>query len=784
MRRFRKIAAVTLAAAMTISMAACGKDSDKKDKETTTVVTEATGDTGDTADTTEGSTADTTATTEEPGEEVVLEDDSPYYEVVEVVKLEDGMDIVDVDFEDNKEDGFTTYTNGGSFSLAVKERELVARISRCGTKDYANQIYWDGFSLSKGCIYTYSFDVRSDIDRKIEWRLQMNGGDFRAYAGDYIEIGTETKTFTFDIEMLEDSDPAPRLVFNMGLMDNMDGDPGEHNIYFDNVKLVVKDASNAQEIEPLPEPPRMNTSQIGYRPDDVKTVTISSKVINTFYVKNAETDEVVYEGKFGEPVDDTDTRNWLRLGDFSSVTEPGTYYIESGSNKTYNFTIADGVYDDVYGAVVRMLYLQRCGCELDKNIASDFAHEACHTEIATVYGGTEQKDVSGGWHDAGDYGRYVVAGAKTVEDLLLAYEDNGEKRDDFGIPESGNGVPDVLDEARYELEWMFKMQDEATGGVYHKVTCLNFPETVLAVEETDPLVLAPISYAATGDFIAVMCDASRIYAEYDKEFADKCLEAAKKAWPYIDDGEKHAGYTNPEEIVTGEYGDKSIFDEQFWAAVSLYRATNDEVYRQAVRDYYKDYMRDGVGWADIVTYAYYSLAQADPTGIEDILEITNAALYAKADDIVKRAENNNYFMAVSGNYVWGSNMVMANNGMILLFAAKLTDDEAKAEQYSLLAKRQMDYIFGYNSLGYCFVTGYGSFYPQHLHHRPSQVLGKSIPGAVAGGPNANLEDSYAKAVLYKSAPARCYADNEQAFSLNEITIYWNSPLIYLLSKFK
>ena len=141
-------------------------------------------------------------------------------------------------------------------------------------------------------------------------------------------------------------------------------------------------------------------------------------------------------------------------------------------------------------------------------------------------------------------------------------------------------------------------------------------------------------------------------------------------------------------------------------------------------------------------------------------------------------------MAVSGNYVWGSNMVMANNGMILLFAAKLTDDEAKAEQYIVLAKHQMDYIFGYNSLGYCFVTGYGSCSPQHLHHRPSQVIGKPIPGAVAGGPNANLEDSYAKAVLYKSAPARCYADNEQAFSLNEITIYWNSPVIYLLSKFR
>ena len=783
MARFKKLAAATLAAAMTLSMAACGsKDDDKKSTEATTAVTE------NTADSTEGTTADstedTTATTEQPAEDVVLEDIAQYYQEIEIVKLEDGKVVVNADFDDNKEDGFVTYTNGGTFTLAAKDKKLNAFVTRVGSMDYANQIYLDGFALSQGCIYTYSFDVQCDIDRKIEWRLQMNGGDYHAYAGDYIDIGPEQKTFSFDIEMLEDSDPAPRLVFNMGLMEDMDGEPGDHNITFDNVKLTVKDASNAQEVKPLPAPPRMNVSQIGYKPDDTKTVTISSQLINTFYVKNADTGETVFEGRYDEPIRDKDTVNWLRLGDFSSVTEPGTYYVESGSNRTYNFVIADDVYDDVYGAVVRMLYLQRCGCELDKNIAGDFAHEACHMQIATVYGGDEQKDVSGGWHDAGDYGRYVVPGAKAVEDLLLAYEDNGEKNDNFGIPESGNGVPDVLDEARYELEWMLKMQDEASGGVYHKVTALNFPETVLAVDETADLYLAPISYAATGDFIAVMCDASRIYAEYDKEFADKCLEAAKKAWGYIDDGEKHMSYSNPEEIVTGEYANRGIDDEQFWAAVSLYRATNDDTYRQKVRDYYKEHMTTGLGWADMAAYAYYSLMKCDPTGIEDIIEPAKAALLDRADEIVNKSADNDYFMAFGGNYYWGSNMGVANNGMILLFAAQFTDDSEKADDYRLLAKRQLDYLFGYNSLGYCFVSGYGTVSPEHPHHRPSQVIGKAMPGMLAGGPNSNLEDSYAKAVLYRSAPARCYADNEQSFSTNETAIYWNSPLVYLLSKFK
>ena len=110
-------------------------------------------------------------------------------------------------------------------------------------------------------------------------------------------------------------------------------------------------------------------------------------------------------------------------------------------------------------------------------------------------------------------------------------------------------------------------------------------------------------------------------------------------------------------------------------------------------------------------------------------------------------------------------------------AANVTGDE----NYSKLAKKQLDYIFGTNSMGYCFVTGFGTLSPKSPHHRPSQVVGSAMPGMLAGGPNKNLEDPYAKAVLSDQAPAMCYVDNAQSFSTNESAIYWNSPLIYLLS---
>lgn len=397
---------------------------------------------------------------------------------------------------------------------------------------------------------------------------------------------------------------------------------------------------------------------------------------------------------------------------------------------------------------------------------------------ATIYGDTSgtKVDVSGGWHDAGDYGRYIVSGAKTVQDLFLAYEDYGQTADDLGIPESGNKTPDLLDEARYELDWMLKMQDAASGGVYHKVTALVFPETVLAVDETDDMVLAPVSYAATADFAAVMAKASTIYEEYDADFAKTCLEAAKNAYAFLEANPDMSGYENPKDLVTGAYDDKILTDERLWASAELLAATGDSKYLDAVKQIFdEDKYKTGFGWADVGSYALYDLAKAE--GVDaDAAKTAKARLLADADETLSKAEEEGFFTGMGVTYPWGSNMTIANNGMELLAAAKLTGD-AKYTEY---AQKMRDYIFGVNPTGYCYVTGYGSLTPNATHHRPSQVLKETMPGMLVGGANNNLDDPYANAVLYGIAPGRAYVDNEQCYSCNEVTIYWNSPLIYLL----
>ncbi|HAH18583.1 MAG TPA: glycosyl hydrolase family 9 [Eubacterium sp.] len=686
------------------------------------------------------------------------------------VDLKEGDVAVDVNFDDDKTDGFTTYINGGKAKLLGEDGKLVVDITSCGSKDYANQAYWDGFFLCKGAVYTYSFDISSDIDRQVEYRLQMNGGDYHAYKGEKIKVGKDVTHFETEFTMEEDSDPAPRLVFNMGLMEDMKEDPGAHKIYIDNVKLVVKDASNAQVMEGLPIYNKVAINEVGYLPNDKKTVFVQSKTDTKFEVIDRETNKSIYEDKLPEAVFDPATDEWIQLGDFSQLTTPGSYIVKSESGESYPFEITDGIYDNLYKDTVLMLYSQRCGMDVNVESVPEFSHKACHMDKATVYESDETKDVTGGWHDAGDYGRYVVAGAKTVADLFLTYEDCNADSDELGIPESKNGIPDILDEAKYELDFFFKMQDEKTGGVYHKVTCANFPETVMPTEEKDPLILAPISDAATGAFAAVMAKASVIYKEYDEAYAAKCLEAAKKAWDYLKDKDKYSGFYNPKDIVTGEYRDGIAEDEVYWAAVELNIAADMKI---DLSKYLTDRVSVNLGWADIGGYAMYDLIEADIKGSD----VAKEKFFTQIDLLKDKASKDMYNITLDGKYPWGSNMSVANAGMLFRMAARITGDK----EYDVLAKEQLDYLLGANVMSYSFVTGYGELSPKHPHHRPSQVAGKTIPGMLVGGPNDAKEDPYAKAVLYTEQEARCYADSDQSFSTNEITVYWNSPLIYLLA---
>lgn len=700
--------------------------------------------------------------------------------------------LLDADFDDGSIGDFQIYIEGGDSDIRNEDGELVCEIRKVGGVNYANQLYLDGFSLREGCEYHISFDIRCDIERKFEYRLQMNSGSYRAYNSKSLNIGPENRRIECTFAMNAETDPAPRLVFNLGKPDNMKEDPGIHHVYIDNVQLLLTDESRAVGSDVAAEN-LLSVNQVGYLPEDEKIVVADGKFSGVdFEVISTESNEAVYAGTMGEAFYDKATDMEVCQGDFSSYSENGNYFVmlkNEGEETSASFEIKEGVYENLYRAAVRMLTYQRCG-EMTEEYVGAYAHPACHTEAALIYGSEETKEVTGGWHDAGDFGRYVVPGAKAAADLLFTFEDNQDNpmilSDQLGIPESGNGIPDILDEVRYELEWMLKMQDEVSGGVYHKVTGQNFPGTIMPHRETAQMILSPISAAATADFAAIMAKASVDYTEVDADFSKTCLDAAAFAWEYLMNAESLRGFTNPSDIYTGEYGDGNCADEIFWAAVELTIA-DEKVENlnvsilpsEVVEEKMKAGVSSGLGWIEMGDYGLYELARIgnEMKTLSTYAETAKDRILAEADGLVKAVLTDGYFCSLGTGYYWGSNMNAANNGMLLEMAYLLSEKD----DYIRSAKKQLDYLLGVNGTGYCYVTGFGSKATADPHHRPSQVVGTAVPGMLAGGPNKNLEDPYAKQILAGTAPGLCYVDNQQSYSLNEVAIYWNSPLIYLIA---
>ncbi len=680
------------------------------------------------------------------------------------------------DFAD-KNHTWGTYFEGGEADLKVNaDGELQLDIKKEGTVNWANQVFYDGFSIYKDCKYEIQFDCHSTIERDVEYRIQINGKDYHPYHIETLKIGPEVQHFDFIFTMEEDSDPAPRLCLNMGKFKDAP-DHEAHSVMFDNFDLRCIDDTAYLEAGSV-QYPAINLNQIGYLPNASKVAVLNGDAIGTkASVIDVSTGSAVYEGDVAASEFNNGTGRDEARFDFSSVTAPGTYKVVAGDEESFEFVIADNVYDDAFKATLRMFYLQRCGVELTDDLAGDFAHPGCHAEEATVYGTDTKIDVSGGWHDAGDYGRYVVSGAKAAADLMLAYSLYPSAFDDaLNIPESGNGIPDVLDEVRFELEWLLKMQNEE-GGVYHKVTCANFPGFVMPEEETEELIVTPVSTTATGDFAAVMAMAANIYSGIDNDFGAKCLEAAVKAYEYLDSHPNIEGTSNPDGIVTGEYPDSGDADERAWAYAELFKATGDAKYDDA----FCALIGSGIpcasdlGWQGVGAYAGYAYLSSTVAKGKFYDAVLASFMSGLAD--VEAATAGDAYNSSLTEYPWGSNMSIANNGMYVILYDRISGGNAGDE----CARDQLNYLLGTNGLGYCFLSGFGTVSPEQPHHRPSQAQGKAMPGMIAGGPDQNLEDPYAANVFADTAPALCYADNDQAYSLNEITIYWNSPVVFLFA---
>lgn len=540
-------------------------------------------------------------------------------------------------------------------------------------------------------------------------------------------------------------------------------------------------------------------NQIGFYPGMPKVAVVRNAASSPFYVIASGSTDTVFRGTL------TSSQTWpysnesVSRADFSAVRTSGTYVIAvPGTGTSYPFDVKPRVHQALAAGALKGYYYQRVSINLLAAYAGVWSRAAGHPDTSVLIhssAATLQRPTGStissprGWYDAGDYNKYIVNSGISTYTLLATYEHFPDYCAHLSakIPESGNTVPDILNEALWNIRWMLTMQDPNDGGVYHKLTNENFDGFVMPAQATTPRYVVMKSTAATLDFAAVMAQSARIFSGFAGAlpgFADSCLQASLKAWgwarqhPALYYNQSQMNGTYMPAINTGEYDDTYAGDEFDWAAAELFVTTARDTFL-SVANPLSTASANVPDWRNVRTLGLYTLAQyrgavagkVDTSALRSRLitlaDSLRASMNVSAYGVVMGAQ--------SGDFSWGSNAVAANQGMALLIAYQLTRDST----YLRAAHSNLDYLLGRNATTYCFVTGFGSFSPLHIHHGVSMSdnIIPPVPGLMAGGANPGQQDG--QPTYPSKLPGLSYIDNDLAYACNEICINWNAPLVFL-----
>jgi endoglucanase len=505
----------------------------------------------------------------------------------------------------------------------------------------------------------------------------------------------------------------------------------------------------------------VRVSTVGYRPDRGKRATYAGRA-STFEVRRADDDSVVFSGEAGPAIDAVDSGETLHEADFRDVTEPGEYYVKvRGVGRSPNFPIADDVYVEPFRAAMLGLYGQRCGTAVELTWHDDvFSHEACHLEDASPLG----------WHDAGDYGKYVNNGAMSLGVMLLAWEHFQPKLEalELDLPERGGDVPDFLDECRFQAEWLLTMQLE-DGSVADRISVARFESvTTMPENATAPRPLAPPSTVATADFAAVLARTARAFEPYDAEFAERCRTAAVAAWDFL---QGHPEVLPIQRMgFTGGYDNMTTADDLLWAAAEIWQTTGDEAALAAFEAQRKLGFPSEWDWWELQNLGYYTYLLSDRSGRDEayVAQLTTTAVI-RGQELLIRSSDHGYGRSLGTTYRWGANGTLARTVTGAVVAHRLSPNEDLLD----VGAYQLDHLFGRNYFGRSFVTGVGLEPPAFPHHRPSagDAVEAPWPGLLVGGPSEGTPISTQ------------WFDETQDFSSNEVAINWNAALVYALAAY-
>lgn len=524
--------------------------------------------------------------------------------------------------------------------------------------------------------------------------------------------------------------------------------------------------------------------QCGYLPASAKQAFLLTDSAR-FAVENAQTHRVVYRGEASPARYWAESGDSIRIADFSGLSEPGQYRIVvADSIYSHPFRISADVYADAAMAAARAFYFNRSGMAIDSVWGGPWARPAGHPDTCVLIHSSAASEARpegtvvsspGGWYDAGDYNKYIVNSGISTYTLLYTLSTLADYSDsqNLNIPESADSLPDLLNEALYNLNWMLTMQDPTAGGVYHKLTTLAFEGFVMPHKAVNQRYLVTKSTAADLDFAATAAYASRLLVRYGlTDLSATCATAAASAYRHAL-AEPGNIFRNPADVSTGEYGDDTLTDEWFWASVEMYLLTGDGGYLSNIE---MDKVDFGVpSWSSVAALGLLSLTEDTTVAMPDFDAL--GRLRSLADNLVAAQEASPARLGLA-KFEWGSNSFIANESMLKMAAFRATADE----RYLAATLDDVHYLLGRNATGYCYETGIGSRPSMNIHHRPSAADGvdRPVPGFLVGGPNLDVPNDCNDAASRSQYPAAAYADELCSYSTNEIAINWNAPLVNVL----
>jgi endoglucanase len=709
-----------------------------------------------------------------------------------------------------------------SFSAPAAGKTDVKDGALCLTMDDKGKNAWDAQLVQRPLViqqgHSYSVDFRAwaTAPTTIRPKVGMAGPPYTEYWAARLPVTTEPQRFQGTFTMGGSDDRTAEFTFHLaGAL----AKTAPVTICIDDLYLTDPqfDAPPPDENRP---PPKVAVNQTGYLPKLPKVAVLDTSATEPQKWELCDDKgAVVADGTTSVFGADANSGNSVHSIDFSSYRGQGKgFTLRVGEEKSYPFDIEPDIYKQLKYDALSYFYHNRSGIEIKMPFAGgeQWARPAGHlpdkAPCAKDIGCNYTLDVTGGWYDAGDHGKYVVNGGFSAWVLLDQWERTkylGKSIKDFGdgklqIPEKGNGIDDLLDEARWEVEFLMAMQapdgSEFAGMVHHKMHDEGW--TAIGIrpdQDTLKRTLRPISTAATLNMAAVAAQAARVFRASDKAFSAKALAAAEKAYAAA---KKHPiKLADPKDNNNGggPYEDDYVTDEFYWAAAELYITTGDAPYLKDLEaNPHNEKFRNAAGTTSLMTWQ-----TVDALGVISLAVVPNELpkaerdrqrkrLVAEADGYLAHAKKEGYGVPFDpGNqdgkpsYPWGSNSFVATNAMVMALAYDFT----KKPEYKSGVAAAANYLLGTNPMGQSYVSGYGEKPLTNPHHRfwAKQSRGDfpaAPPGVLSGGPNSELQDPYVQAAGLKKkgcAPQKCYLDNIEAWSVNEITINWNSPLAWVTS---